>query len=77
MSINKCKIGGIVAEEPRMCSGSYYKEALEIMLDVNRTDIYKFERIKCLIIDPNLINEALDTVKVGDYFFCKWTHDFV
>lgn len=71
MSINKCKIGGIVAEEPRICSGSYYKEALEIVLDVNRTDIYKFERIKCLIIDPNLINEALDTVKVGDYFLAN------
>lgn len=39
MSINKCKIGGIVAEEPRICSDSYYKEALEIVLDVNRNDI--------------------------------------
>ena len=71
MSINKCKIGGIVAEEPKMCSGSYYKEALEIVLDVNRTDIYKFERIKCLIIDPNLINEALNKVRVGDYFLAN------
>lgn len=68
MSINKCKIGGIVAEEPRVCSDSYYKEALEIVLDVNRNDIYKFERIKCLIIEPSLIDKAMDCVKVGDYF---------
>lgn len=68
MSINKCKIGGIVAEEPRVCSDSYYKEALEIVLDVNRNDIYKFERIKCLIIDPSLIDQAKDCVKIGDYF---------
>lgn len=68
MSINKCKIGGIVAEEPRVCSDSYYKEALEIVLDVNRNDIYKFERIKCLITDPNLIDQAKNRVKVGDYF---------
>ena len=50
MSINKCKIGGIVAEEPRVCNDSYYKEALEIVLDVNRNDIYKFERIKCCLL---------------------------
>ena len=68
MSINKCKIGGIVAEEPRVCSDSYYKEALEIVLDVNRNDIYKFERIKCLITDPSLIDQAKNRVKVGDYF---------
>lgn len=28
MSINKCRIAGIVAEEPRICKDDFYKEGL-------------------------------------------------
>ena len=36
MSINKCRIAGIVAEEPRICKDDFYKEGLEIVLDIDR-----------------------------------------
>lgn len=67
MSINKCRIAGIVAEEPRICKDDFYKEGLEIVLDIDRYDIPKFERIKCVIVDKDLITRAQDSIGVGDY----------
>lgn len=67
MSINKCRIAGIVAEEPRICKDVFYKEGLDIVLDIDRYDIPKFERIKCVIIDKDLITRAQDSIGVGDY----------
>lgn len=67
MSINKCRIAGIVAEEPKICKDVFYKEGLEIVLDIDRYDIHKFERIKCVIVDKELIAKAQDSIGVGDY----------
>lgn len=67
MSINKCRIAGIVAEEPKICKDEFYKEGLEIVLDIDRYDIHKFERIKCVIVDKELIAKAQDSIGVGDY----------
>lgn len=35
MSINKCRISGTVAEEPKICKDVFYKEGLEIVLDID------------------------------------------
>lgn len=68
MSINKCRIGGIISEKPRICYDGFYKRTLRVKLDINRNDLCKFEHITCLIIDKDLITKAQDSIHVGDYF---------
>ena len=70
MSINKCKIGGIVAEVPKRMNSLFYGDVLEIRLDINRKDIDKIEHVTCLIVDKELIERAMNTIGVGDYLFC-------
>ena len=72
MSINKCKIGGIVAEVPKRMNILFYGDVLEIWLDINRKDIDKIEHVTCLIVDKELIERAMNTIGLSILFrtFC-------
>lgn len=65
--MNKVMVAGIVAEEPVFLSNTFYGNALQVKLDVNRRDIHKVERLTCYIISDNLIDRGLEEIQTGDY----------
>lgn len=71
MGMNKVMVAGIVAEEPTFYSNSFYGNALEVKLDINRRDIDRVERLTCYIINDNLIDKGLNSIEVGDYLVCQ------
>lgn len=71
MGMNKVIVAGIVAEEPTFYSNSFYGNALEVKLDINRRDIDRVERLTCYIINDNLIDKGLNSIEVGDYLVCQ------
>lgn len=68
MGINKAMVAGIVAEEPAFFSNSFFGNALQVKLDINRKDLGgRVERLTCLIINDSLIDRGLEEIHTGDY----------
>lgn len=72
MGINKAMVAGIVAEEPAFFSNSFFGNALQVKLDINRKDLGgRVERLTCLIINDSLIDRGLEEIHTGDYLVCQ------
>ena len=51
MGINKAMVAGIVAEEPAFFSNSFFGNALQVKLDINRKDLGgRVERLTILCV---------------------------
>lgn len=64
---NKIMLAGVVASEPEFIMGTD-RDSLNIKLLINRKDIGKEEYVTVKIMEDDLINKAVDEIKVGDYF---------
>lgn len=69
MAFNKVMLAGIVQREPEYLFNRGENGALQARLEINRQDLNKKELISVLFTEDNVLNQAMNEVREGDYLF--------